>query len=69
MNESTAKLLDKSTRAIAAGESLLTGGHIDAAARTEYAVSTCARAGRDISANRGIRPPDQRGIQQGDGGE
>jgi uncharacterized protein (UPF0332 family) len=45
MNESAAKLLEKSTRAIAAGDSLLAGGHIDAAAsRAYYAMFYVAEA-------------------------
>ncbi len=45
MNESTAKLLDKAARAILAGESLLTGGHLEAAAsRAYYALFYVAEA-------------------------
>ena len=36
MNDTTVKLLDKATRSIAAGESALTDGHIEAAANRAY---------------------------------
>jgi uncharacterized protein (UPF0332 family) len=45
MNESTAKLLDKSGRSLSAGGSLLTGGHLEAAAgRAYYAMYYVAEA-------------------------
>ncbi|HQL54889.1 MAG TPA: HEPN domain-containing protein [Phycisphaerae bacterium] len=53
MKESTAKLLDKSERSISAGDSLLAGGHVEAAAnRAYYAMFYVAEA---LLGERGLR--------------
>jgi len=53
MSEGTAKLLEKSTRSLSAGESLLAGDHVEAAAsRAYYAMFYVAEALRD---ERGLR--------------